>query len=30
MEAIVPDPDHRESHDELLAKKKRIHGGMKK
>lgn len=26
VEAIVSDPAHRESHDELLAKKKRIHG----
>ncbi|MBE9511693.1 MAG: YfhL family 4Fe-4S dicluster ferredoxin [Bacteroidetes bacterium] len=26
VEAIVPDPDHRESKEELLEKKKRIHG----
>lgn len=26
VECIVPDPDHEESHDELLEKKKRIHG----
>ncbi|MBN1158942.1 MAG: YfhL family 4Fe-4S dicluster ferredoxin [Bacteroidales bacterium] len=26
VECIVPDPDHKESKDELLEKKKRIHG----
>jgi len=26
VESIVPDPDHRESKEELLEKKKRIHG----
>jgi ferredoxin len=26
VEAIVPDPDHQESHEELLEKKKKIHG----
>ena len=26
VEAIVPDPNHRESKEELLEKKKRIHG----
>ncbi len=26
VDAIIPDPDHRESHEELLAKKKQIHG----
>lgn len=26
VEAIVPDPDHKESEEELLEKKKRIHG----
>ena len=27
VEAIIPNPNHRESHEELLEKKKRIHGG---
>jgi len=26
IDAIVPDPDHKESKEELLEKKKRIHG----
>lgn len=26
VDACVPDPDHKESHDELLEKKKRLHG----
>ena len=26
VDVIVPDPDHRESNEELLEKKKRIHG----
>lgn len=26
VEAIIPDPAHKESHEELLAKKIRIHG----
>lgn len=26
VEAIIPDPDRRESHEELLAKKKQLHG----
>ena len=26
VEAIVPDPDHRENKEELMEKKKRIHG----
>jgi ferredoxin len=26
VDSIIPDPDHRESHEELLAKKKKIHG----
>ncbi|MBN2350641.1 MAG: YfhL family 4Fe-4S dicluster ferredoxin [Bacteroidales bacterium] len=26
MEAIVPDPEHKETKEELLEKKKRIHG----
>lgn len=26
VDAIVPNPEYRESHDELLEKKKRIHG----
>ncbi|MBN2480470.1 MAG: YfhL family 4Fe-4S dicluster ferredoxin [Bacteroidales bacterium] len=26
VECIVPDPDHQESKDELMEKKKRIHG----
>ena len=25
-DAIIPDPNHKESNDELLAKKKKIHG----
>ncbi len=26
VDAIIPNPEYRESHDELLEKKKRIHG----
>ncbi len=26
VDVIIPDPDHRESNEELLEKKKRIHG----
>jgi len=26
VDAIIPDPDHSENHDELLAKKKQLHG----
>jgi len=26
VDAIIPNPDRRESHDELLAKKKQLHG----
>jgi ferredoxin len=26
VDAIIPDPEHQESQEELLAKKKRIHG----
>jgi len=26
VNAIIPDPNHHETHDELLEKKKRIHG----
>ena len=26
VDSIIPDPDHQENHEELLAKKKKLHG----